>query len=266
MKEKKADTPSWAVGCAIILLLAFITALIYFLWWAITSSWLGYGLGACLLLVCLITVVRKFLTKRKRQHKLPEQFIGPSTASPYTPNVLLPHSSASAPIPAFDSYDFAPKYYLNSEQVAALVADGMIVNGNCGGLLVGRAHSQGGVPVMRKQAGGRYEVWAEFEGYEYIVNPGAVICFSKECESTNQYQIDKKPLFSEYIPEQGITIIDVRADNHPLGTKYLILDALPNFFVVNKFSTQIRLRELEEMNRMVTYEQYILAMEKNAGN
>jgi hypothetical protein len=263
MQEKKATSTGWAVGCVAILLLAVVAVIAWCCWWAITNTWVVCSLIACLVLLGLIRQVRLFLLKRKtRQELLQAQKSAFLNAELTTFKARQVELDESLGIPAFDSYPYESKSYLSAELVAALVADGMIVNGNSGGLLIGRAHSQGGVPVIRKLADGSYELWAEFEGYEYIINPGVLTCFPKECEAANQHELDKRSYFAEYVPEPGITVIDVRGLNHPYDTKYLILDSLAAFFIVNKFSTESRLSILEQMNRSVTYEQYLWALEE----
>lgn len=139
-----------------------------------------------------------------------------------------------------------------------MLANGTAVDGNGGGLLLGRWHSEGGVPVLMNSVGGGYELKAEFEGYEYILNPGVLTCFREECEAINQPALDKQPVFEVYTPAVDITLLDVRTVNHPAGTKYLILDGSTSFFIVNRHSTKLRLELelLEKMNRLVSYEQW----------
>ncbi len=259
----QAKNPGWAMGCAAILVVAFIAIITCFFWWIITTSWLRWSLAICLALVGLAKIVFQVLAKSKTRRKLSQVHNrNSSTVELSTLEAEKPSSNEPVQIPAFDTYSYGYRSYLSSERVAALIADGMLVNGNSGGLLVGRAHSQGGVPVVRSRPDGSYEVWAEFEGYEYIINPGALVCFQKECEAANQHETDKRYWFTEYTPEPDITIIDVRAINHPAETKYLLLDDGPAFFIVNKFSTETRQHILEQMNRAVTYEQYLLAVEE----
>ncbi len=139
--------------------------------------------------------------------------------------------------------------YFSRAEVAAMLKHGIAVDGNGGGLLIGRSHAEGGIPVLMSLASGGYQLHAEFEGYEYLLNQAAVFNSRMECEQANQPELDRRSEFVPYTPEEGTTLLDVRADNHPIGTKYLVLTTGLPFFMVNRHSTKIRLSALEAFNR-----------------
>jgi hypothetical protein len=126
-----------------------------------------------------------------------------------------------------------------------------IVDGTFGGLILGNPHSDGGIKVIRQYKDEEfYEVIAEFEGWEYILNPLAttkemeyLTKLNSECDETSE-------LFTEFEIPNGIEIIDTRPifENIKETNKFILLSEWSQF-IINKHSTKKYLTELDNLNK-----------------
>jgi len=132
-----------------------------------------------------------------------------------------------------------------------LAAANQIIDGSKGGLILGNTHAEGGIKVIRQYSNEElYEVIAEFEGWEYILNPFTT---SKECEiltKINSEFVGSKETFLEFEIPEGVDILDTRtAFEKRKDLNKLILLGQYSQFIINKFSTKKHLTLLNELNR-----------------
>lgn len=86
-----------------------------------------------------------------------------------------------------------------------------IVDGTFGGLILGNYHSDGGIKVIRQYKKEElYEIIAEFEGWEYIMNPLATNKEREYLTILNSEFANTKKDFIEYEIPNGIEIVDTR--------------------------------------------------------
>ncbi|MFI0431218.1 hypothetical protein [Mariniflexile sp. HMF6888] len=126
-----------------------------------------------------------------------------------------------------------------------------IIDGTPGGLILGNSHSDGGIKVIRQyQKEELYEVIAEFEGWEYILNPLATTKEIDYLTKLNSEFAGKKDEFIEYDIPNGINIINTKPlfENIKETNKLILLDQWSQF-IINKHSTKKYLIELDELNK-----------------
>ncbi len=126
-----------------------------------------------------------------------------------------------------------------------------IIDGTFGGLILGNSHSDGGIKVIRQyQNEELYEVIAEFEGWEYILNPLATTKEKEYLTKLNSEFTDAKEEFTEYEIPNGIEIIDTRPifENLKETNKIILLNEWSQF-IINKHSTKKYLTELDNLNK-----------------
>jgi len=164
-------------------------------------------------------------------------------------------------------------YYLNqfftNKYVDRLLDEDLAIDGTNGGLLIGLSHDDGGIKVLMNYGYG-YFLKAEFEGYEYLFNPEANNKYSHVHDKYNQYEKHVKKGFKEYIPPENIRIIDTRTSlKSKVTSKFLILDNRGAYTLFNKYSTQIYLNRLDELNSKCTFnltdikqDKYFIAQKK----
>jgi hypothetical protein len=116
----------------------------------------------------------------------------------------------------------------------------MIVEGVRGGLVLGNFHSEGGIPTIMKTRPNEYEIIAEVEAYEYMMNTFLTSEETKIVKKLNQTHLTKEII--KYNPPREINIIDAR------GNKVILMGVAPQF-VVNKNATLQNLNFLDELNK-----------------
>jgi ribonucleotide reductase beta subunit family protein with ferritin-like domain len=143
------------------------------------------------------------------------------------------------------------KIMLTLDDLKPIAEGNGIVDGTLGGLILGNAHSIGGIKVIRQyQKEELYEVIAEFEGWEYILNPLATAKEIKYLTKLNSEFVDTKKEFTEYEIPNGIEIIDTRPifENVKETNKLILLNEWSQF-IINKHSTKKYLTELDNLNK-----------------
>jgi hypothetical protein len=145
---------------------------------------------------------------------------------------------------------FFYKQFFSFKTVETYTACGLTADGTKGGLLLGQSHVDGGINVLIKYADG-YRLMANVEGQEYFLNPGATEQFSGKLHDINKHNTDKFLGLKPPSDITGITTIDCFSDDTFLKSKFLLIDARGEHFIVNKYSTWRHLDTLEEINRKV---------------
>lgn len=132
------------------------------------------------------------------------------------------------------------RFFISTQTFSSLFNVGLIADARCGGLVIGRSHNQGHIPLIRVADEG-YEVFANMEGLEFIVNADASIKFADELLNINS-QKGALPFgnfdFKETLPR----IIDARAQT----TKMVLTDG--SQMIVNRLATQRNIERLIEIN------------------
>lgn len=136
-------------------------------------------------------------------------------------------------------------------EVQSVADENGIVNGILGGLVLGNSHVDGGIKVIRQYREEKlYEIIAELEGWEYVLNPATT---QKELDHLNQLNSEfatMKELFKPFEIPDGIDIIDARpVIENRKDTSRLILFSEYSQFIVNKYSTKKYLTELDLVNK-----------------
>lgn len=133
---------------------------------------------------------------------------------------------------------------LSAEFVKQLLADGIVVDGRTGGLLIGAEHDDpdgteiaGGIMVIQ-QEGDHFTIKKEFEGLEYLLN-----AFAAQENSTAQAKIndpeDHKD-FSDYEIPAEVKIIDLTLNDssYKMKSKILFVDTVSGVSLTNRGSTK----------------------------
>jgi len=128
----------------------------------------------------------------------------------------------------------------------------LIVESIEGGLLLGPSHDEGGIKVFAPIIGG-YQHIAEFEGWEFLLNPGASIYYPKTFHEINNYERDKANPFEFYDIPSNVKILDCRVNPTIKATTgitcKLLLMRGTSQKIINKYSTKFYLGKLNDMNR-----------------
>lgn len=146
------------------------------------------------------------------------------------------------------------KQFFTNKFIDDLIEKNLAIDGTNGGLLLGPSHDHGGIKVIERYSYG-YILVAEYEGFEYMFNPGASDLYDHYYELYNDYEGDKTEFFEEYVPNDKIRVIDTSLKNNKiLSSKLLILDARGRYILFNKHSSKIHLETLNDANLKSTYQ------------
>jgi hypothetical protein len=143
-------------------------------------------------------------------------------------------------------------YFFSNEIIEQYILDGIAIDGTGGGLLSGNLHCDGGIKVLNRYADG-YRLMLEVEGGEYILNSGATVKYNSQFESINNADRDKPYGLVNLNGLQDITILNCFLNHEIFTSKFLLFDARGGHLIINKFSTNRYLKELEQMNRNIKY-------------
>ncbi len=144
---------------------------------------------------------------------------------------------------------------LSIELVKQLMADGIVVDGRTGGLLIGADHDEqddpeiaGGIMVIQKE-GDKFVIKKEFEGLEYLLNSFAAQENAKFQEEINNP--DDLNDFADYEIPAGIKTIDLTLNDkeYKMKSKVLFVDSVIGVSLTNRGSTKKHLYLLDNMNK-----------------
>ncbi len=136
--------------------------------------------------------------------------------------------------------------FLRHDFLKFLLHNDMIVEGVRGGLILGNFHSEGGIPTIMATRPNEYEIIAEVEAYEYMMNTFLTSDETEIVKKLNQTHLAKDII--KYTPPNKINIIDTR------GNKIILMGVAPQF-VVNKIATFQNLNFLDDLNKKTWAEQ-----------
>ena len=147
---------------------------------------------------------------------------------------------------------FIYKQFYDFNSVERYISMGLAIDGTKGGLLLGHPHSNGGIPVLIKYAEG-YRLMAEFEGQEYLLNPGVSKDLTDKLRLINKHDSDIQLGLKQPTDLSGITTIDCFTDSDIYTSKFLLIDSRGKQFLINKYSTWRHLKTLEDINNSVSW-------------
>lgn len=136
-----------------------------------------------------------------------------------------------------------------------LKADGYVVDGSKGGLLIGASHGDifsheytgEGILVVTKIEG-KYKICGEYEGGEYLLNKAAA-CDGGFDQATYNNSDDLDG-YTESEPPPDISKLDLRLDKSGrIKSKLLFLDNPDKYSLTNRGSTQKHLEVLDKQNK-----------------
>lgn len=143
------------------------------------------------------------------------------------------------------------KIYLTLDELKPIVKAEGVVDGSFGGLILGNSHSDGGIYVIRQhQTEPIFEIIAEFEGYEYLMHPGATADHLDYLTKINGEFTNVETLpFEYYDVPANINVLDTWPimKNIKETNKIIILGDYQQF-IVNRHSSKKYLIELDNLN------------------
>lgn len=143
---------------------------------------------------------------------------------------------------------FYYKQFFTNDTVNEYLKNDLAIDGTTGGLILGPSHADGGIYILANYGYGYYLI-AEYEGFEFLLNPFAKKKHSNYFDLYNRYNEDKTESFDEYVPDDSIKIIDTRIEkNNDFNSKFIILDIRGQCELFNKYSTRIYLAQLNRAN------------------
>lgn len=151
------------------------------------------------------------------------------------------------PVNYFNSGDLT---FLRFEFVKFIFDNNLILDTSPGGLLIGPSHKEDGIQVI-DIVGDEFCWFAEFEGWEYIVNPFGSTEYHNELETINLLTEELPNFFETYEIPEGIKTIDCRPViiQNARFTKWLIKGNLPQW-IINRESSKKYLQRLNEINEV----------------
>ena len=143
-------------------------------------------------------------------------------------------------------------FFITKNEFEVFNRFGLIVAIEKGGLLKAPQHSEGGIKLLiPNEDCSKYFISAEFEGYEFIMNPNISKQAEKELYQLNESFLPENPnVFNPYEIPPNIAVID--GDIVKIGggefPKFLLYSGKPQF-IINKFSTMATFQILDELNK-----------------
>ncbi|NBB21789.1 hypothetical protein GVN20_20670 [Runella sp. CRIBMP] len=147
-------------------------------------------------------------------------------------------------------YEHDGKQFITGETVKDLQRNNRVVNADRGGFVKGPFHTEGGIMCFRESLDfkGEFEVVAEIEGWEYIINTVGTDRYAKRIGEINA-EIDGTLPFEPYDVPKNISTINAE----PIiilgnsTSKWIKLSPYKQW-IVNRHSTQKYLRWLIGIN------------------
>jgi hypothetical protein len=147
---------------------------------------------------------------------------------------------------------------LTFREIDILYKDNAIIDARQGGLLIGPFHDKRGRTDINSGIKFLFEVkrgfgiYGEAEGFEYIVNRESASIYPdllREMQTPELYNQDE---FSEYEFDSSIMTIDATTpDKNLYHSKFIILDMVGGFAIIDKCSTKGNLKTIDNINRKI---------------
>jgi hypothetical protein len=113
----------------------------------------------------------------------------------------------------------------------------------------GRTYLNAGIKFLFEYPDG-FRLCGEVEGFEYIVNRESSSIHGDTLFGMYDFSRDKSPNFTEYEIDKSILTIDATTpDKNRYHSKFIILDVVGGFIIINKYSTKKYLKMIDAINR-----------------
>lgn len=132
---------------------------------------------------------------------------------------------------------------LENNFIKNLVLNNEFIDARFGGLILGNSHIDGGINFVFETPEG-YRLMGEIEGDEYILSNQATIDNQNRLMEINNRERDFNEKIIDSSLDKSIRIIDARINFR--RSKYILLQ--PNISIINKYSTQKFIEELNLIN------------------
>ena len=132
---------------------------------------------------------------------------------------------------------------IQAQSFSYLLNLGWVVDGRCGGLVIGRSHAEGDIYMIERQEDGNFFMSGKVEGGEYILTNKAYRSCKERLTEINSNPSASKNGSIELCENQKRTI---NTSSEPTD-KFLWIDANGQF-IINKKSTEKHLLELHLIN------------------
>ena len=131
-------------------------------------------------------------------------------------------------------YDYMGKLIVTASGYNVIKNKVNIFDGSKGGLVLGKAHSEGGIHLLQRNKNNSYKYVGEMEGNEYLSPPNLPESVFKILEDINREELGNNSVIPDYI-----NLIDLREH-----TMQIILLAETTQFIVNKKSSMNNLTKI----------------------
>ncbi|MDO1450403.1 hypothetical protein Q0590_29275 [Rhodocytophaga aerolata] len=130
---------------------------------------------------------------------------------------------------------------LTKEEFLGLLKEAFAIDARLGGYVVGRSHEEGGIKCFIETEEG-FELIAEIEGGEYIINGGGASQFEKELASLNAMYA------SEPASAESLAISEYSTVYNTRGSQEKLLWVSGGGFIMNKYATRQYFQIIEKIN------------------
>ena len=146
---------------------------------------------------------------------------------------------------------FTDYYYqqtFNHTDIDKLISDNALIDARGGGMLLGPSHDSGGIYFLYESKG-CFKLFGEVEGFEYVINRKSAIEYRQKIGEINNLERDFHPDFKYLLHNKLFkTINAISPDLEEYKSKFIILDNLGGFAIINKYSTAVHLDTIEKIN------------------
>lgn len=126
---------------------------------------------------------------------------------------------------------------------------GCVMDASKGGLVLGNLHSEGGIQLIRKNAGNEYVHSGEMEGWEYLTSPLQWIRSWVSFETLNSGRLDDLTEDTSFDIPKDCKVIDTRGVEVPI----LLLDDNYNQFIMSRYATRKYINKILELDLINRY-------------
>jgi hypothetical protein len=115
----------------------------------------------------------------------------------------------------------------------------------------GRTYMNAGIKFLFELEHG-FELHGEVEGFEYIVSRESASIYRNLLSEIQTPELYNRNAFTEYEFDKSIMTIDATTPDEKLyHSKFIILDTMGGFAIIDKCSTKKHLKIIDNINRML---------------
>ncbi len=144
---------------------------------------------------------------------------------------------------------------IQPEMIRPMQDKGLIVDGQKGGLVLGRSHeSRGGIPLLHLGVKGDLVLSGLMEGFEYVLPPEVTKQNLVELTRINGTKSENRQSFKPYHPPSNVNLIDAtEMEFRNRKVSRIIFLGYAGQMIVNRHATKLHLKRLFEINQMAKY-------------